>query len=116
MDARFEIIARRLAAALEQPLPGPGAQALMAPRPRREWPPGFDPAAARHAAGLLLAYPAHAPSASEIGEPHASVLLTVRADSLERHGGQVSLPGGVVDPGETFEQAALRVYHLLRGW
>lgn len=25
-----------------------------------------------------------------------------------RHGGQVSLPGGVVEPGETFEQAALR--------
>lgn len=111
MDARFEIIARRLAAALERPLPGPDAQALMAPRPRREWPPGFDPAAARHAAGLLLAYPSHAPSASQIGEPHASVLLTVRADSLERHGGQVSLPGGVVDPGETFEQAALREAH-----
>jgi 8-oxo-dGTP pyrophosphatase MutT (NUDIX family) len=32
----------------------------------------------------------------------------VRADTLGRHGGQVSLPGGVVDAGETFEQAALR--------
>jgi 8-oxo-dGTP pyrophosphatase MutT (NUDIX family) len=32
----------------------------------------------------------------------------VRAHSLERHGGQVSLPGGVIDPGETVEQAALR--------
>ena len=28
-----------------------------------------------------------------------------------RHGGQVSLPGGVVEPGETFEQAALREAH-----
>jgi 8-oxo-dGTP pyrophosphatase MutT (NUDIX family) len=34
----------------------------------------------------------------------------VRAEAL-RHGGQVSLPGGVVDPGETFEQAALREAH-----
>lgn len=37
----------------------------------------------------------------------AHILLTVRADRL-RHGGQVSLPGGVVDNGETFEEAALR--------
>jgi len=34
-------------------------------------------------------------------------VLTVRADSV-RHGGQVSLPGGVAEPGETYEQAALR--------
>jgi 8-oxo-dGTP pyrophosphatase MutT (NUDIX family) len=41
----------------------------------------------------------------------AHIILTVRADTLGRHGGQVSLPGGVVDPGETFEQAALREAH-----
>ena len=41
---------------------------------------------------------------------HAHVVLTVRADRV-RHGGQVSLPGGVVEPGETFEQAALREAH-----
>lgn len=35
----------------------------------------------------------------------------MRADRLERHGGQVSLPGGVVEPGETYEQAALREAH-----
>jgi 8-oxo-dGTP pyrophosphatase MutT (NUDIX family) len=40
----------------------------------------------------------------------AHIVLTVRADAL-RHGGQVSLPGGVVEPGETFEQAALREAH-----
>ncbi len=35
-------------------------------------------------------------------------MLTVRGQALGRHSGQVSLPGGVVEPGETFEQAALR--------
>ena len=38
-------------------------------------------------------------------------MLTVRADTLGRHGGQVSLPGGVIEPGESFEQAALREAH-----
>jgi 8-oxo-dGTP pyrophosphatase MutT (NUDIX family) len=111
MDVTFNIIARRLRTALESPLPGPDAQALMAPRPRREWPAGFDPAGVRHAAGLLLAFPAGAAPGTPGGEPHANVLLTVRADALGRHGGQVSLPGGVVDPGETLEQAALREAH-----
>jgi len=45
-----------------------------------------------------------------IGE-RAHVVATVRAGTLGRHGGQVSLPGGVVEPGETFEQAALREAH-----
>jgi 8-oxo-dGTP pyrophosphatase MutT (NUDIX family) len=36
------------------------------------------------------------------------VPLTVRGGGLRTHTGQVSLPGGAVDPGETFEMAALR--------
>jgi 8-oxo-dGTP pyrophosphatase MutT (NUDIX family) len=40
----------------------------------------------------------------------AHIVLTVRSDSV-RHGGQISLPGGVVEPGESFEQAALREAH-----
>jgi 8-oxo-dGTP pyrophosphatase MutT (NUDIX family) len=71
---------------------------MMAPRPRRQWPPGTRHEHIREAAGLLLVFP-HA--------DHAHVILTVRSSSV-RHGGQVSLPGGVVDPGETFEAAALR--------
>jgi 8-oxo-dGTP pyrophosphatase MutT (NUDIX family) len=89
----------RLILALDRPLPGPAAHGLLAPRPPRRWPPGFNPAHVRNAAGLLLVVPI---------ESRAHVVLTVRAGTLERHGGQVSLPGGVVDPGETFEQAALR--------
>lgn len=83
-------------------LPGPDAQERLAPRPRRQWPEGFNPARIRLAAGLLLMFP------DRNGAAH--IVLTVRSDAV-RHGGQVSLPGGVVDPGETFEQAALREAH-----
>ena len=48
------------------------------------------------------------PLRSTSGRAH--IVLTVRADNV-RHPGQVSLPGGVVEPGETFEQAALREAH-----
>jgi 8-oxo-dGTP pyrophosphatase MutT (NUDIX family) len=135
-----------LESALERPLPGAAGQDRLAPRPRREWPEGFNPARIRHAAGLLLVFPGPGGSGGS-GEPGGSrrtlagpappalpafpaspaspalpvllappgppalIVLTVRADSLGRHGGQVSLPGGVVDPGETFEHAALREAH-----
>jgi 8-oxo-dGTP pyrophosphatase MutT (NUDIX family) len=92
----------RLETGLRAELPGPAAQARLAPVPRRAWPTGFNAARIRDAAGLLLVFPAG-------GRAH--VILTVRADTLGRHGGQVSLPGGVVDPGETLEQAALREAH-----
>jgi 8-oxo-dGTP pyrophosphatase MutT (NUDIX family) len=44
-------------------------------------------------------------------EGHAHIVLTLRADTLGRHSGQISLPGGVIEPGEAFEQAALREAH-----
>ena len=72
----------------------------MMPRPRRTWPDGTPPADVRHAAGLLLVFPGAA------DEPH--IVLTVRAGTLGRHSGQVSLPGGVVEPGESYAHAALR--------
>src|SRR5256885_16629582 len=108
---RYDEVVRRLEAAFERDLPGPAAQERLAPRPRRQWPAGMNPARIRDAAGLLLVFPA---SADHDKHPHgasAHIVLTVRADTLGRHGGQVSLPGGVVDPGETFEQAALREAH-----
>jgi 8-oxo-dGTP pyrophosphatase MutT (NUDIX family) len=97
----FEEAHVRLRHALAEPLPGASAHALMAPRPRRQWPAGFNPARIRSAAGLLLMFPR---------DTHAHIVLTVRAHTL-RHAGQVSLPGGVVEPGESFEQAGLREAH-----
>jgi len=40
------------------------------------------------------------------GEPH--FLLTLRTEAVETHKGQISFPGGVCNPGETFLQTALR--------
>jgi 8-oxo-dGTP pyrophosphatase MutT (NUDIX family) len=40
-----------------------------------------------------------------------SLILTRRADSLTRHSGQVALPGGRAEPGETPADTALREAH-----
>lgn len=45
------------------------------------------------------------------GSEGAEVLLTRRSQSLNRHRGEISFPGGHVDPGEGFEAAALREAH-----
>lgn len=44
-------------------------------------------------------------------EAGPTVLLTRRADTLRRHTGQVALPGGRQDPGETLWETALREAH-----
>ena len=72
----------------------------MAPRPPLA--PDADLSGLRPAAALLLVY------------PHGDgwhVPLTVRGSGLRHHTGQVSLPGGRLDEGETIEQAALREAH-----
>jgi 8-oxo-dGTP pyrophosphatase MutT (NUDIX family) len=84
---------------LSRPLPGLDAQLRMAPRPRPGWDPAVLPDGLRDAAGLVLIY------------PHNDVLqlvLTLRGSTLRHHTGQVSLPGGRVDAGESIEAAALR--------
>jgi len=95
----FDETLKRLETSLQGELPGAAAHALMAPRPRRNWPPGFSTERIRHAAGLLLLFPLD-------DQPH--IVLTVRAQTLDRHGGQVSLPGGVIEAGETYDEAAFR--------
>ena len=78
----------------------------MAPQPRLGWDPLKFPEGARDGAALLLIYPAA--EATGAADQIAQVALTVRGAGLRNHTGQVSLPGGRVEPGETFEAAALR--------
>jgi 8-oxo-dGTP pyrophosphatase MutT (NUDIX family) len=81
-------------------LPGVEAQRPFAPLPARPgWRIDHYPEDARIAAALLLLYPR---------DRDVAVPLTVRASGLPRHAGQISLPGGATDPGETLAQAALR--------
>ena len=99
-DGRIATLEQTLRERLAGTLPGIEAQLRFAPTPRRAgWKPGVYPSDARTAAALLMLYP---------GENGVSVPLTVRASGLKRHAGQISLPGGAADPGETLAQAALR--------
>jgi 8-oxo-dGTP pyrophosphatase MutT (NUDIX family) len=93
-------IERSLRERLSGTLPGVDAQLKFAPSPVRPgWQAGHFPADSRVAAALLLLYPR---------DRDLAVPLTVRASGLARHAGQVSLPGGAMDPGETLGQTALR--------
>lgn len=85
---------------LTHPLPGPDAQWKFAPEPARGgWRPEDQPAGAKRAAALILLYPA---------ESGTAFPLTTRRHDLPHHPGQISLPGGRLDPGESPEDAALR--------
>jgi len=89
----------RIATGFAAALPGPAAQLILAPRPRHGWTAGVVPEGCRRGAVLLLVYPIR---------EEACVLLTVRDVRLPTHPGQVSLPGGAIEDGETVERAALR--------
>jgi len=96
-----EGIIRRLRERLARPLPGPAAQWEMAPpyRRARPAPPEGGPAPARPAAVLILLYP----NGADLAFP-----LTLRTFHVAYHKGQVSLPGGACEPGESPVEAALR--------
>jgi 8-oxo-dGTP pyrophosphatase MutT (NUDIX family) len=92
-------LVKRLEQSLTQPLPGLDAQLRMAPSPRVGWDPLTVPEGTRDGAALILIYPHH---------DTFHLPLTVRGLGLRNHTGQVSLPGGSVDDGETIEAAAVR--------
>ena len=92
-------IEAQLRAALDPPTPRHETHAAFAPRPRSGWKPGVIPPGARTAAVLVLLYP---------GGCHVQFVLIRRARTMGQHAGQVSLPGGALDEGESIEAAAVR--------
>jgi len=92
-----------LARRLTEPLPGAAAQWRFAPTPAlKGWEPDKPPETARRAAALILLYP---------GEHGPSFPLTMRRHDLPHHPGQISLPGGALDPGEAPADGAVREAH-----
>jgi 8-oxo-dGTP pyrophosphatase MutT (NUDIX family) len=75
------------------------AQYQMAPRPRTQYRPPAVPGAPRQGGVLLLLYP---------WAGRLSLVLTRRTSTVENHQGQISLPGGSQEPGETLAETALR--------
>ena len=90
----------RLTRRLSAPLPGAVAQWRFAPTPAlKGWSPDLIPDTARRAAALILLYQ---------GSDGPALPLTERRRDLPHHPGQISLPSGAIDPGESAEAAALR--------
>lgn len=81
------------------PLPGWPAQVRFEPELAYGRHAGPAPDSAREAAVVILIYP---------GADGVCIPLTARPSHLTRHAGQVSLPGGMREPGETSDEAALR--------
>ena len=90
-----------LAACLALPLPGWSAQARFQPELSFGRHRGPAPARARPAAVLVLLYPHR-------GSWHIPLIL--RPAHMLDHANQVSLPGGVIETGESSRQAALREF------
>ncbi len=91
-------LARWLAERLRKPMP---PDAVRAYAPSLSYGRHFGPAPhdARQAAVLILLYPR---------DHQWFVPFTVRPETMLAHAGQISFPGGMVEPGETTADAALR--------
>ena len=121
MDLPNVDLAVYLTTRLKDTLPGEAAQARFSPRLPRQGPFAREtPANARQAAALILLYPRDQHRAGprpavvagdlQVPGPAQSyaIPLTLRRTDLPDHAGQISLPGGRIDDGETAVAAALR--------
>ncbi|TAK12913.1 MAG: CoA pyrophosphatase [Acidobacteria bacterium] len=109
-----------LAARLKQPLPGAEAQLKMSPTSAKASARPLvrnAPADVRQAAALILLIPEHASERRPGLQPRLdggaeappyTIVLTERRHDLIHHPGQISLPGGGIDEGETAQAASLR--------
>lgn len=100
--AHFDATFRHLKHRLAEPLPGPTAQAKMAPAYRSD--PSLlsiEGKRCREAGVLVLLYPEETS-----GQP--LLVLTERHQDLDDHGGQISFPGGQRETGEALQTTALR--------
>jgi 8-oxo-dGTP pyrophosphatase MutT (NUDIX family) len=96
---RNQLTPADLRAALARPLPGIAAQIRLAPAYRMESLRAAPPVDARAAGVLILLYPFN-------GAWHFPLMRRVE-DGLV-HGGQISLPGGSQETGESLRETALR--------
>ncbi len=106
----------RLREQLERPLPGPAAQGRFAPELSFGRHFASPPADARQAAVVVLVFRAADDLRPPIGAEGNSlsqwrIPLIVRPTHLEHHGGQIGLPGGLIEPSESTTAAALRELH-----
>ena len=99
IEMDFETWINKLSRRLTQPLPGPLAHDVMRatfiglkPNFEHKLPP-------KPGSVLILLYP---------DEDAIKFPLTLRADYLGAHSGQISLPGGKAEPGENYVETALR--------
>ena len=98
MDSRT--LLEKIEWALREPLPGIPAQLAMAPEPRRGHKAYFEVEGSCLKAGVLVLLFERA--------GQLRLLLTQSADRLLHHRGQISLPGGEQQPGESAEATGLR--------
>lgn len=100
--------------ALTKPLPGSLAHGKMIPFPMDERMNRRNDESEVLSAVLVVLTSRLAPrtstssSSSHVHRLSSHVLLTLRSSRLRTHTGQLSFPGGRIEPGETPEQAALR--------
>lgn len=100
MPLAFDQWTARLREVLKGPLPGPAAHELLRATPVGEVRPVFEhKSPPKPGSVLILLYP----DRGEIKFP-----LMKRPEYLGAHSGQISLPGGKAEPGETTVETALR--------